>query len=195
MPSIQLLPRQPRPQQEQARNLSIHYHAIKLVGLVVLERSVPLALALSHNKSMLIKQFTRARALIDDGTQIQVKCNAVKPACAACLKSASAQGRPLEEVNCEYDDESTVTKKASRKSTGPSTNNNNIHNNVTTKTSSSSSSSYNGITPGPDGLIRMSDNGMASIEKQLKSQASSKRPSPYNGASSKSRHGTTCIAC
>lgn len=51
---------------------------------------------------------------------LQVKCDAVKPSCAACRKSATAQGRNPDEVLCEYDDDSTSSsgKKAPRKSTG-----------------------------------------------------------------------------
>lgn len=49
----------------------------------------------------------------------QVKCDAVKPACTACKKSASAQGRNPANVVCEYDTEETLTtRKTSRKSSG-----------------------------------------------------------------------------
>lgn len=50
----------------------------------------------------------------------QVKCDAAKPACAACLKSASAQGRPLDDVICDYDDQTSITRKNPRKSASAS---------------------------------------------------------------------------
>lgn len=42
----------------------------------------------------------------------------MKPACAACRKSASAQGRKPEDVVCEYDDEVIASRKGPRKSSG-----------------------------------------------------------------------------
>lgn len=138
----------------------------------------------------------------------QVKCDAVKPACGACLKSASAQGRPLNEVTCEYDDESTITRRSSggrRKSTsegqtGSASNkvNNNGHGN-TDKVNNGNELRRPAPTQRQE-HVRMTDNGMASIEKSLRLEAESKTdnlnsragsstgysrgPSPYGGSTS-----------
>lgn len=59
----------------------------------------------------------------------------MKPACAACRKTAATQGRKPEEVVCEYDDEISNTRKGSRKSSGEKQDveiNNNNNNNANT---------------------------------------------------------------